>query len=1009
MRRYVIPGVVLAAGASLVLFLFEAVLFRGEQYGYRDAAHFYYPLYLRVQQEWRAGRLPLWSPEENSGMPLLGNPTAAVLYPGKLIYAALSYPWAARVYPIVHVVIAFAAMYRLLRRWEVSATGAGLGALSYAFGAPVVFQYCNVPFLVGAAWAPLGVLGIDAWMRGGNRWGLVGLSLVLALQTLGGEPQAAYLLGLCAGGYALILHARAWKSPPRAGVVAWAALAVLVLWVAGGLAAEYPLGLGPDPRKPLGPGGLARLHPALGVATWRRLVAAAWVVFGLVLLFRRWRTGRGMLTGRLVGLGAAAGLAVLVIGMQLLPILEFTGQTVRAAEDGSHELFPFSVEAWRLPEFLWPMPFGRPLERNRSWVLALPPAHMWKFWVPSMYCGGLAVVLATGALRLRGTSAPRAWLTAIAVVGVLAAMGEFLSPLWLARNVGPLTDWFGPHDPLLEGEHRRDGHLPDGFGSPYWLMAQVLPGFSGFRYPAKLLTFTCLALAGLAGFGWDEVVAGRRRRYAILSAGLAGLSLVLLGAVGLNRAALIAWWEAQLRALQIIFNTFGPFDGPGAWRDTLLALGHGALVMSLGAGVIGLARGRPRLAGVLAIALLTADLAVADRDLVMTVPQAIFDREPEVLRRIREAEADRPAPGPFRIHRMPLWEPMVWRQEASKDRIRDLVEWEHRTIQPKYGIMYPGVDYVFTEGTAELYDYCFFFAPFYGNHDAALADQLGYPGKKLVYLPRRGFDLWNTRYFVLPTFPMNDERRGFFSLLANTERAYPPEATLRAKGPGEGKPNEWVLREDWQILRNENAFPRAWVVHDARVRPPVRGMNRAGRERTMEEILYQADEIWRNRERVLWNPREVVWIESEDGARLMRYQTRGPTGPGEAVRFVENGPLRVELEATLDRAGFLVLADVYYPGWTLTVDGRPGTILRANRAMRGVALEAGPHRMVFTYEPRSVQVGAAMSLAGLVGLLGAAAWAWRGQRRGAASARPIVRARAAEAAREPEVVTSRRR
>src|SRR5262249_36736678 len=141
----------------LVLACFGPVLFRGRQFAYRDIANFYEPLYLRVQQEWSAGRLPLWMPEENSGMPLLGNPTAAVLYPGKLIFAAMPYPWAMRVYVVAHVALAFVTMRALLRHWSISATGTTIGAMAYAFGGPVLFQYCNVVFLVGAAWMPLGL------------------------------------------------------------------------------------------------------------------------------------------------------------------------------------------------------------------------------------------------------------------------------------------------------------------------------------------------------------------------------------------------------------------------------------------------------------------------------------------------------------------------------------------------------------------------------------------------------------------------------------------------------------------------------------------------------------------------------------------------------------------------------------------------------------------------------------------------------------------------------------
>ena len=35
-------------------------------------------------------------------MPLLGNPTAAVLYPGKLVFAILPYAWGARTYVVAH-------------------------------------------------------------------------------------------------------------------------------------------------------------------------------------------------------------------------------------------------------------------------------------------------------------------------------------------------------------------------------------------------------------------------------------------------------------------------------------------------------------------------------------------------------------------------------------------------------------------------------------------------------------------------------------------------------------------------------------------------------------------------------------------------------------------------------------------------------------------------------------------------------------------------------------------
>src|SRR3954452_22998965 len=96
-------------------------------------------------------------------------------------------------------------MLALLRGWGTSWAGSALGAMGYAFGGPILFQYCNIIYLVGAAWVPLGFLAVDRWLRLGRRRALLGLALVLAMEALGGDPESAYLTGICAGGYAAAL------------------------------------------------------------------------------------------------------------------------------------------------------------------------------------------------------------------------------------------------------------------------------------------------------------------------------------------------------------------------------------------------------------------------------------------------------------------------------------------------------------------------------------------------------------------------------------------------------------------------------------------------------------------------------------------------------------------------------------------------------------------------------------------------------------------------------------
>src|SRR4051794_39883905 len=235
--RMATGGLTFACVVALVLTAFSGVLFQGRQFAFRDAASFYYPLHLRVQQEWEAGRWPLWAPEANAGTPLLGNPMAAVLYPGKVVSFLLPYPWAARAYVIFHVLLAFGAMWAMLRGWRVSAPGATLGALAYAFGAPVLSQTGNVIYLVGAAWAPLGFLAADRWVRLKRRGALPCLALVLALQVLGGDPEAAYVTLVFAAGFAVLLATRSvsrlsWKGMAAVLVAVYSGLLALSGWSA---------------------------------------------------------------------------------------------------------------------------------------------------------------------------------------------------------------------------------------------------------------------------------------------------------------------------------------------------------------------------------------------------------------------------------------------------------------------------------------------------------------------------------------------------------------------------------------------------------------------------------------------------------------------------------------------------------------------------------------------------------------------------------------------------------
>ncbi len=84
------------------------------------------------------------------------------------------------------------------------------------------------------------------------------------------------------------------------------------------------------------------------------------------------------------------------------------------------------------------------------------------------------------------------------------------------------------------------------------------------------------------------------------------------------------------------------------------------------------------------------------------------------------------------------------------------------------------------------------------------------------------------------------------------------------------------------------------------------------------------------------------------------------------VRILNYEPSRVVVTARMGCPGVLILGDTHYPGWQVTVDGQPSELLVPWGVVRGVVVPAGEHQVEFRYRPRSVQLGAAMTLFGLL-------------------------------------------
>jgi len=92
------------------------------------------------------------------------------------------------------------------------------------------------------------------------------------------------------------------------------------------------------------------------------------------------------------------------------------------------------------------------------------------------------------------------------------------------------------------------------------------------------------------------------------------------------------------------------------------------------------------------------------------------------------------------------------------------------------------------------------------------------------------------------------------------------------------------------------------------------------------------------------------------------HSTCQPEVEAEATLLDEN-PNRIRLNVTADEPGYLLVADVWYPGWKAWVDGSPSEIIRANYLFRAINLAPGSHEVIFAYRPFWFYAGALVSLA----------------------------------------------
>lgn len=164
--------------------------------------------------------------------------------------------------------------------------------------------------------------------------------------------------------------------------------------------------------------------------------------------------------------------------------------------------------------------------------------------------------------------------------------------------------------------------------------------------------------------------------------------------------------------------------------------------------------------------------------------------------------------------------------------------------------------------------------------------------------------------------------------------------------------DEKLLAERWQrvaqfddvaIYQNIRALPRAWLA--------TKALTLLQEDDTLNVIhngKFTDGELWDARRAVLLNAPFDVKLTNENA------ETR-------AV-ITNYTPNRIDIKTDCAASSVLILAENYYPGWRVKVDGREQETLRVNYNLRGVSLSPGRHEVKFTYRPKSFLSGMIISI-----------------------------------------------
>ncbi len=80
-------------------------------------------------------------------------------------------------------------------------------------------------------------------------------------------------------------------------------------------------------------------------------------------------------------------------------------------------------------------------------------------------------------------------------------------------------------------------------------------------------------------------------------------------------------------------------------------------------------------------------------------------------------------------------------------------------------------------------------------------------------------------------------------------------------------------------------------------------------------------------------------------------------------------PNELHYDITSEKGGLVVFSEIYYPGWSATIDGQEAELGRVNYVLRALKVPAGKHKVVMEFRPTSVSATNSVAYIAIIAIL----------------------------------------